>query len=237
MKELIDASFSSVNVFPTILFAVIILYWVFVVIGALDLDFLNFDVDTGDVDVGMDADTEVDIDADFDTNVDTETEIESEVESNTEAIISLNSVLSFFNIGKVPFMILMSFFTLSVWMISISTNYIFHNHSVIISILLLIPNMIVSLFVSKIITTPFAIIYTKMAKNNEDNFEYQGKICTVIMTASHEKMGQAEINDDGSTFRINVKTKDKTTLEKGETGLIINYIPEQKCYLVEPYKI
>jgi archaellum component FlaF (FlaF/FlaG flagellin family) len=122
-------------------------------------------------------------------------------------------------------------------MISISVNYILHNQSIFISLALLIPNILVSLFISKLVTTPFAMVYTKMAKNSEDNFEYQGKICTLLMSASNQRIGQAEINDNGSTFRVNVKTKEGTTIEKGDTGLIINYIPQQKCYLVEPYKL
>ncbi len=233
MKELIDAAFSSVNIFPTILFILIIIYWLFVVIGAMDINVLDFDVDA-DADVDIDVDADVDLDAD--TDVDTDADVESDVDTQG-AIISLNSVLSFFNLGRVPFMILMSFYTLSVWTISISINYVLHNQSVPFSLLLLIPNLIVSLFVAKILTTPFAIIYTRMAKNSDDNFEYQGKMCMTIMPVSENKIGQAEIEHNGSRFRINVITKEGTAMEKGESGLIIDFIASKKCYLVEPYKI
>lgn len=250
MKELIEAAFSSVNIFPTILFGLIILYWLFVFIGALDMDFLNFDVEGGDVDMDVDidadvdADLEVDADADVDIDGDVDIEADADVEADGDVgeveggvLISLNSVLSFFNLGKVPFMILMSFFALSMWVISISTNYILQNQSALLSIVLLVPNIIISLLVSKVLTTPFAMIYTRMAKNNDDNFKYQGSMCVMVMSATETKIGQAEINDRGNTFRVNVITEKGTKIEKGQSGLIIKYIADKKCYLVEPYKI
>jgi hypothetical protein len=250
MKELIEAAFSSVNIFPTILFGLIILYWLFVFIGALDMDFLNFDVEGGDVDMDVDVDADVDVEVDADLEIDADADVDVDADADLDAdadadigeveggvIISLNSVLSFFNLGKVPFMILMSFFALSMWVISISINHILGNHSTLFSIILLIPNIILSLIVSKVLTTPFAMIYSRMAKNNDDNFKYQGKMCTMVMPATDTKIGQAEINDRGNTFRINVLTKGDTKIEKGESGLIINYIANKKCYLVEPYKI
>lgn len=238
MKELIEAAFSSVNIFPTILFGLIILYWLFVFIGALDMDFLNIDVEGGDVDMDVDVDVDADVDVDMDADADLDADAQADIgEVEGGVMISLNSILSFFNLGKVPFMILMSFFTLSLWSISILTNHILGNQSVLFSIILLVPNIIVSLIVSKILTTPFAMVYTRMAKNTDDNFKYQGNMCTVIMSATETRIGQAEITDKGNTYRVNVMTKKGTKIEKGESGLIINYIASKKCYLVEPYKI
>ena len=76
-----------------------------------------------------------------------------------------------------------------------------------------------------------------MAKNSDDNFKYQGKICTMLMPASHTKIGQGEIEHNGNIYRVNVLTKKNTEIQKGETGLIINHIKDKNCYLIEPYKI
>ncbi len=228
MQELFNAAFSSINLFPTILLLLILAYWLFVIVGALDMDFLNIEVDTGDIDVDVDADVEVDMDADAD--------IDSDVDTHG-ALISMNSVLTFFNLGRVPFMLLLSFFILPMWIISILTNHIIHNQSLAIAFLLLIPNIILSLVVSKVLTTPFAVLYTRMSKNNDAGFKYTGKICKIILPASDNRIGQAEINHNNSTYRINVQTKEGTQIEKGESALVINYIENKKCYLVEPYKI
>jgi hypothetical protein len=215
--------------------------------GALDINLFDFSVDSGDVDLDVDADIEagvttdvdIDIDTDVEAGIETDAEAEMEAEGHVDGgiAISLNSILSFFNLGKVPFMILMSFFTLSMWVISISVNYLLSNNSALLSFLFLIPNIIASLFVSKILTTPFAMVYKRMLKNNSDTFHYQGKICTMLMTATDTKIGQAEIENSGSVIRVNVLTKKGTEIQKGETGLIINPIKEKNCYLVEPYKL
>jgi hypothetical protein len=57
------------------------------------------------------------------------------------------------------------------------------------------------------------------------------------MQASHDRFGQAEINREGNIYRVNIITSEEVVLDKGQTALIIEYLPEKKCYLVEPYKI
>jgi len=234
MKELFDAAFASVNVIPTVLLILIIAYWLFVIVGAVDMDALNFDLDPGDVDI--DADVDVDIDADADVDMDADADVSAETDASG-ILVSLNSILGFFNLGKIPFMLLLSFFILPMWVISIITNHFLHNQSFLLSLALLIPNLIVSLLVSKFLTTPFAMIYTRMSKNKDEGFKYAGKMCTIILPADNKRIGQAEIQNNGNTFRINVLTKDDVRIEKGQSGLIINYIEDRKCYLVEPYKI
>jgi len=50
MLELLKTSVAGVNIIPTALLGLIVLYWITVIIGALDIDFLNLDIDA-DVDV------------------------------------------------------------------------------------------------------------------------------------------------------------------------------------------
>lgn len=247
MQELLNAAFSIVNLFPTILLLVILLYWLFVILGAIDLNFFDVEVDAdADVDVDVDMDVEMDVDADLDANVDVDADLDADVDADMDAdtevsaegaLVSMNSVLTFFNLGKVPFMLLLSFFILPLWIISILTNHFLGNESALLALVLLIPNIIVSLIVAKILTTPFAAIYTRMAKNSDESFKYAGKMCTVLMPTNDKKMGQAEIQYKDSTYRINVLTKEGTTLEKGDSALVINHIKDKNCYLVEPYKI
>lgn len=242
MRELFNAAFSAVNIIPTILMLLILIYWLTVIIGALDLDFLNVDVDTdADVDVDVDADIDVDLDADVDADMEADIDVDADADADTEistegAIISLNSVLGFFNLGKVPFMLLLTFFILPFFMISILANHFLNNNSILLSLVYLIPNFIASLLISKVLTQPFAAIYTRMGKNSDDTFRYDGKVCKIILSASQERVGQAEVHHNGDTHRINILATEGNSLEKGKDGLIINYIKDKNCYLVEPYK-
>lgn len=228
MKELFEAAFSGVNIIPTVLLLLILIYWIFVIIGAMDVDTISVDVD---------ADVDIDADADVDLDTDVDTEAEVNAGEGVGSVAFLNSILVFFNLGKIPFMVWLSFLVIPMWVISILFNHFLGNSSFLLALAALIPNLIVSLMVSKVLTTPIAMVFTKMKKNNEDQFKYTGKVCTVLMRATHDKFGQAEINRNGNIYRVNVLTYDEVILEKGQTALIIEYIPEKKCYLVEPYKI
>lgn len=231
MKELFEAAFMGVNIIPTVLLILILIYWVFVIIGAMDMDFLDVDLDAADLDVDT-HDFDIDIaDAEVDANADPGSQ-------GVGAVAFLNSILTFFNLGRLPFMIWLSFLVIPMWMISILFNHYLHNSSFLIALLALVPNLIVSLMVAKVVTTPIAILFEKMKKNNDDSFDYTGKVCTVLMEVTHSKFGQAEIKRDGNTFRVNVLTKaEDIVLSKGDTALVIEYLPAKKCYLVEPYKI
>lgn len=121
--------------------------------------------------------------------------------------------------------------------ISILTNYYLKNSSLVLSFGLLIPNIIISLIISKVLTQPFAAIYARMSKNSDDKFRYDGKVCKIVLSATSERVGQAEVHHEGDTHRINILASEDKNLEKGNNGLIINYIKEKNCYLVEPYKI
>lgn len=209
MKETFEASFSIVNAIPTFLLVLIMIYWITVIIGVFNIE--TFDIDS-------DADTDVDVNA-------------------GDSLIWLNSALSFFNLGKIPLMIILSFFSLSLWVISILMNYYLNNLSVLLSLVYLIPSIFVSAMITKVLTTPFVRLFAKAAGDIQNNKTLTGKICTVTLGATHEQFGQAKILIEGSSFIINVLSTEKgTELFKGETCLIIDYITEKKLYLIEPYK-
>ncbi|TRX71203.1 OB-fold-containig protein [Carboxylicivirga sp. M1479] len=228
MKELFEAAFSGVNVIPTVLLVLVLFYWLLVIIGAMDIDTVDFDID---------ADIDVDVDIDIDTDVDTDLDGANSVEEGIGSIAFLNSVLVFFNLGKIPFMVWLSFLIIPMWIISILFNHFMGNSLFLIALVALIPNLIVSLIVSKVLTTPIAAVFARLKKNNDDQFKYTGKICTVLMRTTNNRFGQAEISRNGNIYRVNILTHGEAILEKGQTALIIEYLANKKCYLVEPYKI
>ncbi|WP_430935095.1 hypothetical protein [Saccharicrinis sp. 156] len=217
MKETIDAAFSMINIIPTVLLILILIYWLTVIVGV-------FNVDSFDIDADADVDIDVDVEADIDM-------------SAADSILWVNSALAFFNLGKIPFMLLLSFFALSLWVISMLMNYHLNNESVLLSLVYLIPNVFVSAFITKLITSPFVKLFAKAESDIESNRKLTGKMCLVTLSATHNKMGQAEIKIEGSSFIINVmSTEEKYSLRKGDSCLVIDYIPEKKIYLIEPYK-
>ncbi len=209
MRETFEAAFEITNAIPTTLLILLLIYWITVIIGVFNID--SFDID---------ADADVDVDL-----------------SVGDSLLWLNSALSFFNLGKIPLMLLLTFFIVPLWMISVLANYYFNNDSLLLSLVYLIPNIFISAFVAKFLTTPFVRIFDKSENDVQKNKSLTGKICTVTLNATHDKFGQAQILIDGTSFIINVlSTESGVELQKGDTCLVIDYISQKKLYLIESYK-
>jgi hypothetical protein len=212
MIELIQATFSLVNIIPAILLVFVLVYWLLVIFGALDLSSFDFDIE-------LEADAEV--------------ELEADVEGSGEASISwFNNVLSFFNIDKIPLMVFVSFWTFPMWVISVMINHVLGNGSFMLSVILLIPNMLVCLFVAKVLTMPFVKIFVALDKEVDSTADMLGQVCSIVSSASDVKMGQADLAEGN---RLNIKTK-KGVINKGQKGLVISYNEDTSCYIVEPYE-
>jgi hypothetical protein len=212
--ELLDAAFSPVNLLPTLLLTIVLVYWVFVMVGLLDLHIVDLHLDVHaeshhDVDVHVDG-----LDVSF-----------------------LNNALAFFNLGHIPLMVFLSFLILPMWILSILANYYTGNTQIWLSFAFLLPNLVVSLFVAKILTMPFIKVFSALSKENDIDEIVIGKMCTILIPASEDKIGQASVKIDGAPLMLNIKTTAGKMLEKGKSGLVIDYNSDRNIYTVEPYEI
>lgn len=213
MGEFIHIIFSGENLFTTILFLLVLIYWLIVVLGVLDTEFLDFDVD-------------VDIDADVD--------VDAEGSSSTDILV-LNKILGFFNLGKVPFMIFFTFLVTPLWFLTVMTNNLIGNKSVLIGLLLVIPLFFVCLFIAKILTMPFVKLFSSLEKGDEID-DVIGGVGDVRLSASNEQKGQADVMVGKSFFTIFIKTyKDGEVVKKGDKVLVIDHIKEGDYYIIEKY--
>lgn len=221
--ELIQAAFSSVNLVYTTLFCLILLYWLTVFIGFLDFSSLDIDVDV-DADVEVDVDIDADIDADADTGV----------SSGGSVFLSF---LAFFNIGKVPFMIFMSFFALFFWVIGILGNRYIGEGSVNFGLIWFLPNLFVSLLLSKFATQPLRGVFKDQENEFNTSKDILGKICIAKFPVDANSVAQAEVPSQtgGASITIKVRTNEGMTIAKGEKGLVIDYDEEKNIYILEPF--
>lgn len=223
MNELLEAAIAGVNVIPTSLLIFVLVYWLIVVMGLIDMKA---------IDISPDHDFHADVHAEADLPA---KEIHAgDYAYNSGSITWLNSVLAFFNLGQVPFMVFMSFLVLPVWVISILVNHYLGNSSLLMGLLFLIPNLVVSLFIAKFLTMPFVKIFSYLYKDPEQE-DIVGKVCTILLPASSDKMGQAVIRSRGNTLMLNVKTTDNEPLAKGRNAIVIEFRKEKNYYLIQPY--
>ncbi len=207
MQALLDASLSGLNIIPTVLMAFVLIYWIIVIIGVIDIDTLDFDVD---------------VEADLD--------VDGDVEVGGEGIAG---VLSFFNIGHMPFMIFLSFLAFPLWVLSILSAQYFGITNLFANAGILVLLFVASLFIAKIFTTPIAKFYLKLRQEDEA-VNPIGKRCKVLLTVKSNSMGQAEIKANGTSILISAVTRDGVEIKKGEYALVIDHIKDKNHYLIEP---
>lgn len=219
MLELLDFSITGVNIIPTVLLIFVLIYWIIVIIGVID-------VETVDVDLDLDHDLELDFHTD------------AEVHAAADAHVGVGgfaSVLSFFNIGHMPLMVFLSFFTLPLWASTLLINDFWGITNFFTGLLVFFPTFIGCLFVAKFLTIPVAKFYRKIRHENEAIKHIVGQLCMAKLPISEEQISQAEIKVNGTSVLINAKTRHGETIAKGAQGLVIEEDAAGKFYYVEPY--
>ncbi len=218
MQELLHAAGSPPNIVYTILLMIVILYWISVVIGVMDLGAFDMDVDM-DADVDMDLDVDVDADADL------------EVEGSA---FSIAGALHFFNFGKVPFMFLMTFLVTSMWIISIWANQTLPGGGTLVfALVLLFPNLVAGLLITKVLSMPLIPVFKDYSSKGVAPIDYIGQVCTMRFPTGNGQVGQAEVLYDGNPLLISIKTDSESgAFKKGQKALIIGRTEDKKFFLV-----
>jgi hypothetical protein len=205
MFELLQAAVSPPNLPPTALLVFVLVYWLTVIVGLLDISSLDLDV-------------------------------EVETDANNLSADWLNGALAFFNLGRIPLMVFLSFVALPLWAGSILVNYYTGNTSFLLGLAFLLPLFIGSLLLGKFLTLPFVKLFAVLEKDHSAGAVVIGKVCTILLPATAEKLGQAAVRIDGAPLMLNVKAASAAELRKGDTALVIDFDAQRRVYLIEPYE-
>ena len=233
MNELMVASLQ----FPTVVFAIalgiVLVYWLFVLLGALDIDLFGGDVDVdvsgaakgiGDVLTGgakggaeafhVHADTGGDVGGDADADVDG------------------GGLWHGLGLGDVPVTISVSLITLLAWCGSMLAMHYVVGTGAWWTVVVLVAAVVIALPIAALLIRPIAPVFAvKEAKSNAD---YIGHACTITTGRVDDRFGQATIEDGGTVLNIAVRCDRPGKLARGDKALIIEFDRERSAYLVEP---
>ena len=207
MTEIMHESMRWVNMPYTVLLAMVLLYWLLVILGALDIDFGDFDLFS-----------------DVETNVDAEGIPETGW---------LSGVLQFLNLGQVPTMIVASFLVVSLWAGSMILNYYWSISAVWISFALFIPNFILAGVLTHFCARPFARLFRELNHQGDENLPMTGRIGRVITSEVNEHFGQVEIETEGAPLVISARAADGEIYLKGESVVVVESLEEASSYRVK----
>jgi membrane protein implicated in regulation of membrane protease activity len=226
MTEFFNFAFAPANLFYSLFLCLILFYWLTVILGALDLDFLDFEVDA---EVDIDVDVDVDIDADVDVDSDVETEV------GVSGAGWFLSSIAFFNIGQVPFMIFLSALAIVMW----TTAMIFNNAigNVEIFFIWFLPIFVASLFINKVFTSPFKAMHKRMNKMGVSKKNLVGKIAKVTLDINQGRPGQAELEFEDHHFLLTVRSDEDKNIPKGSQVILTEYRDDRGDFLVNSFDI
>ena len=192
MSELFNNALTGVNIIPTILLGFVLFYWITVIIGVIDFDLFDIDID-GDFDVDAGGD-----------------------------IGPFHAFLAFLNLADLPFMLIFSVIILVFWIIAMFIFLLPITPGGLINGLLLIPAFIVSVLIAKIITNPLKKVFKRVYEEEVYQEEpIVGQIVILTCELKGGRLGQGEIKREGASILINVKQyDDEETFEKGEEAYV-----------------
>lgn len=142
------------------------------------------------------------------------------------------SALQFLNVGNVPAMIVLSIMSLSLWTWAMIGNHYFNEGSVMRALVLLVPNIALTIVLTKLLTTPLKRFFAALNREYEEHKPVVGRTCVITTNEVNENFGQARIDTSGAPLLINVRTYGGHVLTKGESGLIIKEDTENQLYTV-----
>lgn len=211
------------NAVTTVLVGVLLIYWIFVFLLGLGFD----DIDLGfDFDIDIDApDGVIDADADADTDIS---------ETSTEKTPGfMMKFLSFINVGKVPFMLILSTLKFFTWVGSlITTTYIDVTSWGTWSLLILIPISVIAVFITKLVTTPMAKFFKEIGYKGEEEIDFLGRPGKMLSNIKGDKIGTAEFVIDKNPIKLNVKSINGDEIKYGEYVIVENESEDKKIYMV-----
>jgi len=217
------------NAVMTIIMGVLVIYWLFVFLSGTGLDDLDLgfdfdvDVDAPDADV---ASADTDISTDHDTNTDTD------IPEKQEPGFFMK-FLTFLNVGKVPFMLVLSTLKFFVWVGTlIVTQLINVAQWGAWSLLILLPLFFISIFFTKWATNPLVKFFKEVGYKGEDEIDFLGRSGKMLSHIKGNKIGCAEVIVDKTPIRLNVRSIDGEEIKYGDYVIVADETDDKKIYLV-----
>jgi hypothetical protein len=203
MLKYLYFSFSGINLIPTTILLLLILYWLLTIFGFVSSDFLDLDID-------------------FDND--------SELEFNSNPNFFMK-IIEFSNLHTIPIMVFFSFYSMFLWILTMMISYYKGSTLSKSTTILFVINLFISFLLTKLATNFLVSFFKNLESNN--NFNPLGKKCKLTTNLEPGRLGTAIIESEkGRVILLNVKCENKI-YKKGEMCIIIKKIEDKDVYIIE----
>jgi hypothetical protein len=104
-----------------------------------------------------------------------------------------------------------------------------------VGVILLIPNLIFSLFIVKLFSKPLSYLYKQVNHKGEPEIDFLGRRCVVFSALDDLKTGQIQLNVNGDPMRLSARSNTTEKLSAGQEAVIVSESKDKKHYLVEKF--
>ncbi len=207
--QLWQASVHISNLFSSLLLLFVVLYWIVVLCGLLDVDAL--DLDAGEIEG-------------------------AEIGS---AHGGHEGLLEYLNLRRVPLSIVVSIFAISLWLLGVLANHYLHNtSSSLLGLVVFLPNLLISAHIAKYLTKPLVPLFRSMHKDIAEVRDMVGTRVRITSSRADAKFGQAEVisGDDGPSIVLSVRTEGEA-LSKGTEAVVVSENVDKSTYVVSKLEV
>lgn len=228
--------------FPTVIYTtglgIVLVYWLTVILGALDIDVFGVDGDLDwDVDVGADGVGDVADGADVGDAGDAGDggDAGGEGEGSTSGLAAIMTVL---RLRHAPLTVTLTVVLLAGWVGAyVGARILLPLLPVpawLGALLVALLAFVLALPVASLLTRPLGPLF--VVHQGRSKQSYVGTTCTIRTGRVDARDGQAIIDEDGTSLLVRVRCDDEGALKRGDAALIIGYHAEADVYDVEPLR-
>lgn len=202
MEQFIENCFAWPTWPATVLLLCVCGYWLLMMLGAVDLDFLDVDLD---MDVEVDADP---------------------------SILQFGFLpLKFLNIGSVPTMLWVSVFALTGWMVSRLWNSPLPHDAFLwkADTIAIVRDFGIGALLTKVITQSMKGRFDPVQLNMLATLV--GRICVVTTTEVSDTFGEADLPTDAAPLKLKIRNSEGN-ISKGDNVVIVDFRSEDNIYFV-----
>lgn len=203
--DFFQAAIHVVNLPGTLLLGMVVLYWMTVIFGVMDMSSLDVDL------------PEIELEGDID---------------GSPAAAAFEPFFEYFNIKYVPISIFISFFAVVFWGVGMTFNDLLGSvERPLMGLVVFGGNLVFSAHAAKWITWPMVPIFKQMRKDVSAKRDLVGSRVIVVSSKVDAGFGRAEITDEGAPITLNVRTEGEELL-KGTEAVILQHDSERDIYLI-----
>ncbi|MEZ4384871.1 MAG: DUF1449 family protein [Nannocystaceae bacterium] len=231
--------------YPVVVFtvgmALVVAYWLLVILGALGVEVLDFDID-GVADGAVEAAAEGAIEGAGEAAAEAMTEGAAEAlgDGAGEAageVAGGGGLLSFLGVGRIPVTMVLTILIITGWALSYALvrvqSVLELSQGLIPSTLALGLAIVLASMVTSLLARPLTPVFvTHRATRHGD---LVGRVVTVLTGRVDERFGQAELIEGGTDIVLQVRCPLPNALQRDAKALLIAYDPAEGIFQIEAY--